>query len=222
MAMPRFDRPLPPVAFTGDSGAQGSTGAQGIPGTAVNTGATGPTGSTGPPGTAVNTGASGPTGPKGDTGVKGATGEQGLIGDTGPTGAVGANGTFTPTLTAQTGPTGFALSSTVGAEPNMFMTVGNNVLTTGAMTLTNNGGVAYTGPVAFTMTMPPGTIVTSTGLFTVNDNYGTNPIPASTIFIANPRVTANTTNIIISFNAANWQTGANGLILRYSIMFRNV
>jgi Collagen triple helix repeat (20 copies) len=84
----------------GCRGPTGSTGPEGLPGTATETGATGSTGSTGPqgvPGTATATGATGSTG---------ATGAQGLPGTASATGATGSTGSTGPGVTGPTGSSG--------------------------------------------------------------------------------------------------------------------
>lgn len=98
------------VCITGNTGAQGARGPQGVAGPKGETGAHGPQGDTGPRGPQGATGATGPQGPTGPKGDKGATGAQG------PTGASG-KGIKSTAITYQlcasqtTAPTGTWLGS---------------------------------------------------------------------------------------------------------------
>lgn len=98
------------VCITGNTGAQGARGPQGVAGPKGETGAHGPQGETGPRGPQGATGATGPQGPTGPKGDKGATGAQG------PTGASG-KGIKSTAITYQlcasqtTAPTGTWLGS---------------------------------------------------------------------------------------------------------------
>jgi hypothetical protein len=91
------------IVDAGANGVMGSTGAQGLTGSAGPTGTIGAQGLTGPAGPTGTIGAQGLTGPAGPTGTIGA---QGLTGPAGPTGTIGAQG-----LTGSAGPTG-----TIGAQ----------------------------------------------------------------------------------------------------------
>lgn len=98
------------VCITGNTGAQGARGPQGVAGPKGETGAHGPQGETGPQGPQGDKGATGPQGPTGPKGDKGATGAQG------PTGASG-KGIKSTAITYQlcasqtTAPTGTWLGS---------------------------------------------------------------------------------------------------------------
>ena len=139
--------------MVGPTGNTGATGPQGIQGLTGNTGATGPqgiqgltgnTGATGPQGLTGNTGIQGEIGPTGNTGASaydtavtnGFSGTQSqwlitLIGPTGNTGATGPQG-----LTGNTGPTG----NTGATGPQGIEGLTGNTGATGPQGLTGNTG----------------------------------------------------------------------------------
>ena len=79
------------TGITGATGVQGIQGSTGVTGSTGIQGIQGVTGSTGVQGIQGNTGATGATGPQGATGATGATGAQGPAGSQGATGLI-ANG----------------------------------------------------------------------------------------------------------------------------------
>ena len=103
----------PAVCVTGNTGAQGETGAQGPKGDTGATGAQGPqgeTGAAGPQGPKGDTGDTGPQGPQGEQGAKGDTGD---TGPQGPQGETGATGTGVEAVTAY-----YALGSSATTQPS--------------------------------------------------------------------------------------------------------
>jgi len=190
------------IGTTGGFGDTGPTGAEGIPGTAVNTGATGPFGYTGDTGPTGNIGDTGPFGYTGDTGPDGipgtavntgATGSTGYTGCTGPTGIPG-----TSSGTGATGPEGSTgYTGWTGPEG-----IPGTAVNTGATGPTGLPGVATnTGS-----TGPPGVGIILGGLVNEvltkasNTNYDTywsssftgTDVSAGTIYVSGYRVRAGT------------------------------
>ena len=163
------------ISVSGDQGATGPTGAQGVIGvsgaTGIQgvvgvTGATGVVGVTGATGVQGVIGVSGATGIQGVVGVTGATGVQGVIGVSGATGVVGVTGATGSGYYA-TSTTSFLIgtgSKAFTTQANLAYVVGQYVRVVSTVTSTNwmEGQVtAYTGTtltVNVTLTSGSGTL----------------------------------------------------------------
>ena len=144
-----------PQGIQGVTGNTGGTGPQGIQGVTGNTGAngtngaTGNTGATGSQGLQGVTGNTGGTGPQGIQGTTGATGPQGIQGVTGNTGATGSQGNTGPVgdyVSTFNGLTGAVTGVTVGGT-NVFTALNSFNAGLSASTLTVSGGGTFTANV---------------------------------------------------------------------------
>lgn len=140
----------------GPQGPAGPQGPQGDPGPQGPAGPAGPVGPVGPQGEVGAQGPAGPAGPVGATGPMGVQGPAGPVGPQGPAGPVGPMGLQGPAgPQGPQGPEGEPLPYRMG----IYRADGSSLAAAAGITVTK------TGPGAYTISIPPGLLPSSTQVF---------------------------------------------------------